>query len=319
MGMRMLFQRELDEEWMQRIRDLGVETVVIRSEEEALAQVAEAEAYYGRPSPSVLAAAKRLRWIQATSAGLDNYFYPDLRVHPATVTSMRGIYSDVIADHVFAYILSFARGMHHYVRNQVKGVWQRGAPVIHLAGTTLGIVGLGGIGLEVAKRGHAFDMKILAIDPAPKARPGYVEAIHGPEELHTVLAKADFVVICTPHTGETEYMIDEGALAAMREAAILINIGRGKVVDLEALTRALEGGEIGGAGLDVFEVEPLPEGHPLWGMDNVMITPHLAGVSPEVQGRRMALIVENARRFCSEEPLLNVVDKKRGYVVEPNA
>ena len=319
MGMRMLFQRELGEAWMQKIRDLGVETVVVRSEEEALAQVAEAEAYYGRPSPTVLAAAKQLRWIQATSAGLDNYFYPELREHPATITSMRGIYSDVIADHVFAYILSFARGMHHYVRRQVEGVWQRGAPVIHLAGTTLGVVGLGGIGLEVAKRAHAFDIRILAVDPAPKARPDYVEAIRDPEELHAVLEQADFVVICTPHTGETEYMIDGAALEAMRTTAILINIGRGKVVDLKALTQALVENKIGGAGLDVFEVEPLPEGHPLWGMDNVMITPHLAGVSPEIEGRRMALIVENARRFCNGEPFLNVVDKKRGYVVEPNA
>jgi phosphoglycerate dehydrogenase-like enzyme len=295
-----------------------VETVLIRSEAEALTHIPEAEAYYGRPSPSVLAAAKRLRWIQAPSAGLDHYFYPELREHPATVTSMRGIYSDVIADHVCAYILSFARGMHHYVRRQVEGVWQRGAPVIHLGGTTLGIVGLGGIGLEVAKRGHAFGMRIVAVDPAPKARPDYVEAIHDPEALLTVLAESDFVVICTPHTGETEYMIDGAALETVRSTAVLVNVGRGKVVDLEALTWALQEGAIGGAGLDVFEIEPLPEGHPLWEMDNVMITPHLAGVSPEVEGRRMGTIVENVRRFKNGEPLLNVVDKARGYVVEPN-
>ena len=188
--------------------------------------------------------------------------------------------------------------------------------MVHLAGTTLGIIGLGGIGLEVAKRGHAFGMHVVAVDPAPKDQPDYVQRILTPGQLPDLLKASDFVVICVPHTGETEYMIDADAFEKMKSSAFLINIGRGKVVDLEALTVALQKGKIAGAGLDVFETEPLPEGHALWKMEQVMITPHVAGISPVVPERRKDVIVENVRRFVTGERLLNVVDNKRGYVVQ---
>ena len=318
MAIKMLFRRALDEAWMQKVRDLGVEVRVALSEEEALEQIGDADAYYGQMTSALLVAGTQLRWVQATSAGLDKFFFPELREHSVVVTNQRGIYSDVIADHVFAFVLSFARGMHHYARRQAEGRWdKRGAEVIHLAGMTLGIIGLGGIGLAVAERGHTFGMRVLAVDPAPKGTPDYVEAIYRPEQLHEMLPQVDFLAICVPHTGETEYMMNAAALGAMKQTAILVNIGRGKVVALEALTAALEAGALGGAGLDVFEVEPLPEGHPLWEMENVIITPHVAGVSPQIETRRMDLIVENVRRFCTGEPLLNVVDKKVGYVVAP--
>lgn len=319
MAVKMVFWPPLEASWMQKVRDLGVEAHEAHSEAEALIHIPDADALYGRVTPALLGAARNLRWVQATSVGLDNFFFPELRASSITVTNVRGIYSDVIGDHVFAFILSFARGMHIYTRRQMQGLWDKGeVDVIHLAGTTLGIVGLGGIGLAVAERGHVFGMRILGVDPAPKATPDYVEAIWGPEHLHEMLRQADFVAICVPHTGETELMIDAAALKAMKRTAVLINIGRGKVVDLRALAEALEEGEIGGAGLDVFEEEPLPEGHALWRMENVMITPHVAGSSPHILERRRALVVENVRRFCSGERLLNVVDREKGYVVEPN-
>jgi len=319
MAVKMVFRRVLEPEYMQQIQKMGVKVVVAGSEEEALAAIGDADAYYGNMTPALLTGGKKLRWVQATSAGLDGFYFPELRNSDVVVTNIRGIYSDVIADHVFAMILSFARGLPHFVRAQAERKWQKGAPVIHLGGTTLGVVGLGGIGLAVAQRGPVFGMRVLGMDPAPKGKPDYIERIYGPDGLREMLGASDFVVICVPHTPETDRLFNADLLRAMKKTAILINIGRGKVVDLQALTDALQKGEIGGAGLDVFEVEPLPENHALWGMDNVIITPHTAGISPEIDARRKQLIVENVRRFCKGEPLLNVVDNKKGYVVDASS
>jgi phosphoglycerate dehydrogenase-like enzyme len=301
-----------------RIRALGIEVVATREVDEAAQAIRDADCFYGRITPALLENAGQLKWVQATSAGLDNYFFPELRRSDLQLTNLRGIYSDVIADHVFAFILMFARGMHIYHARKLKGVWEKGADVIHLGGKTLGVIGLGGIGLEVCKRGHAFGMRIVGVDPAPKDHPDYVETIYDPEDLKVMLGESDFVVVCVPHTGETEYMLGDDGQRAMKPDSILVNIGRGKVVDLGALNKHIESGHINGAALDVYEEEPLPSDHPLWKQEQVILTPHVAGISPEVQGRREDVIVENARRFSVGEPLLNVVDKEKGYVVAVN-
>ena len=316
MAIKMVLQRRLEDEYMRQIRDLGVETVVATSEADVPRVIGDADAYFGRMTPAILKAGKKLRWVQATSAGLDGYYFPELRASDLTVTNIRGIYSDVIADHVFSLVMAFARGLHHYIRRQSQGRWEKGAPVIHLAGTTLGVVGLGGIGLAVAERGPAFGMCVLGMDPAPKGKPDFIARIYSPDGLADMVGVSDFVVICVPHTTETEGLFDADVFGAMKNAGILINIGRGKVVELQALTEAVQSGQIGGAGLDVYEEEPLPKGHALWAMENVILTPHVAGVSPEIDKRRKALIVENVRRFCAGEPLLNVVDNQKGYVVD---
>jgi phosphoglycerate dehydrogenase-like enzyme len=315
---KMVMYPGLADDVVARIRELGVYAVVAESDDAALREIRDADCFYGRMSPALLENAGRLRWIQATSAGLDNYFFPELRRSDVTLTNLRGIYSDVIADHVFAFILMFARGMHVYHARKLNGIWEKGADVIHLGGKTLGIIGLGGIGLEVAKRGHAFGMRVIGVDPAPKDRPDYVEEIYGPEDLRVMLVESDFVIVCVPHTGETEYMLGDDGQRAMKPGSILVNIGRGKVVDLAALARHIESGHIGGAALDVYEEEPLPSEHPLWAMEQVLLTPHVAGVSPVVQGRREDVIVENVSRFIRDEPLINVVDKEKGYVVAVN-
>lgn len=316
MAIKMVLQRRLEDEYMRQIRDLGVETVVATAVEDVPQVIGDADAYFGQMTPEILKAGKKLRWVQATSAGLDGYYFPELRESDLTVTNIRGIYSDVIADHVFSLVMAFARGLHHYIRKQSHGKWEKGAPVIHLAGTTLGVVGLGGIGLAVAERGPVFGMRVLGMDPAPKGKPDFIARIYSPDGLADMVGVSDFVVICVPHTAETEGLFDADVFGAMKNAGILINIGRGKVVELQALTEALQCGQIGGAGLDVYEEEPLPEGHALWAMENVILTPHVAGISPEIDKRRKALIVENARRFCAGEPLLNVVDNQKGYVVD---
>ena len=315
MAVKMVLQRALEDEYMKQIQDLGVDTVVVKSEAEVLEVIGDADAYFGRMTPEILKKAEKLRWVQATSAGLDGFYFPELRESDLTVTNIRGIYSDVIADHVFSMVMAFARGLHYYVRNQSEGKWEKGAPVIHLAGTTLGVVGLGGIGLAVAERGPAFGMRVVGMDPAPKGKPDFIERVYSPDELSEMVGVCDFVVICVPHTPETEGLFNAEMFGAMKDTGILINIGRGMVVQLDALADALSSGQIGGAGLDVYEQEPLPEEHALWGMENVILTPHVAGISPEIDKRRKALIVENVRRFCVGEALLNVVDNKKGYVV----
>ncbi len=319
MSTKMVFLSKMPEEWMDKVRALDLEVCEVKDDAEALKEIVDADAYFGKVTPELLAAAGQLRWIQATSAGLDNYFFPELNAHEAQVTNMRGIYSDVIAEHVFAFLLSLSRGMQIYIRRQLERKWDKhNVDVIHVAGKTLGVLGLGGIGLAVASRGSAFGMRVLAVDPAPKDNPDFVERIYQPSQLKEMLAQVDYLTICVPHTSETDHLIDADALKAMKKTAIVINIGRGKVLDLNALTQALEAGDLAGAALDVFEEEPLPASHPLWGMENVIITPHTAAFSNEIEPRRYTLIVENVRRFCAGERLLNVVDKQVGYVVEKN-
>jgi len=182
-----------------------------------------------------------------------------------------------------------------------------------LCGKTLGIVGLGGIGSEVAKRAKAFGMRVIATRRRPDRRSEFADEVRGADELGWLLGESDFVAVCSALTHETRHLIGAEELKRMKATAYLINIGRGGLVDEGALVAALRGGEIAGAGLDVFEREPLPSESPLWEMPNVMITPHDAGSSPRSHERLMEVFLENLRRYVAGEPLLNVVDKRAGY------
>jgi phosphoglycerate dehydrogenase-like enzyme len=311
-----------------------MQVVNAAGEAEALAEMSEADAFFGKITPALLAAAGRLRWVQTPTASLEHYLFPELVRHPCILTNMRGLFSDVIADQVLGYILCFARNLHRYVLQQKEGRWEpiggegarvafaTGPGVVNdidrahrpLAGAVLGIVGLGGIGAEVARRGLAFGMRVLAVDAVAKEAPAGVEALWPVERLGDLLAASEYVVIAAPHTPATEKMFRRAQFQQMRRDAFLINVGRGAIVDLADLTAALEAGEIAGAALDVFETEPLPAGHPLWSMnDRVILTPHVAGYSPLIAERHLAVLVNNIRRFVSKEPLGNVVDKARWF------
>jgi phosphoglycerate dehydrogenase-like enzyme len=248
---------------------------------------------------------------------------------------MRGIFSDVIADHVFGYILMFAKNFHIYLRQQLQAKWHMlgrpenelpgyGGPgevhpsdcaALTLADCTLAVIGMGGIGAETARRGQAFGMRVLGVDPrADSQRAGSVSdgsiAIYRPDQLNEVLAQADFVVIAAPHTPETYKLFNRERIRQMKKSAYLINVGRGVIVDLADLTAALQAGEIAGVGLDVYEIEPLPRDHPLWRMENAILTPHCAAASPRVPERHLATLLDNLRRFVAGQPLMNVVDKR---------
>jgi phosphoglycerate dehydrogenase-like enzyme len=312
----------------------GTMTVVNATDEaEAVREIEDADAFFGKITPPMLAAARRLRWVQTGTASLEHYMFPQLVEHPCTLTNMRGLYSDVIADHVVGYIICFARNFHRYLRRQFAACW---APVggeserstfsagpstvsgidrahMHLADATVGIVGLGSIGGEVAKRTQAFGMRVLAVDPTRTRAPAGVEALWTPDRLPELLAASDFVVVAAPHTPETAKMFRREQFRQMKRSGFFINIGRGAIVDLGDLTSALESREIAGAGLDVFETEPLPADHPLWRMENVILTPHVAGCSPRIAERHLAVLLDNVRRFVAGEPLCNVVNKARWY------
>jgi phosphoglycerate dehydrogenase-like enzyme len=242
---------------------------------------------------------------------------------------MRGLFSDVIADHVMGYVLCFARNFHVYLRQQddcrwapVGGESQRSTYVsgpgtvnaidqahLHLADCTLGVVGLGEIGSEVARRALAFGMRVVAVDPVHVEGPPGVAHVWKPEQLDELLGECDFVVIAAPHTPQTEGWFRRGQFQRMKRTAFLINIGRGAIVSLDDLTDALQAGEIAGAGLDVYEVEPLPADHPLWKMENAILTPHVAGYSPRIAERHLGVLLDNIRRFVNGEPLRNTANK----------
>jgi phosphoglycerate dehydrogenase-like enzyme len=314
----------------QIIEAAGPMTVVnAASEPEAVAAMPDADAFFGKLTPELLAASRRLRWVQSPTASLEHFLFPELIEHPCVLTNMRGLFSDVIADQVMGYVICFARNLHLYIRNQMRGLWEpvggeservafaTGPGVVtaidrahmHLAGAKLGVVGLGSIGAEVARRAFAFGMRVVSVDPVRTEAPEGVAALWPTERLPELLAASDFVVIAAPHTPQTVKLFRRPQFQRMKRTAYLINIGRGAIVDLADLVQALQANEIAGAALDVYEKEPLPAGHPLWRMENVILTPHVAGYSPRIAERHLAVLLENIRRFRSGEPLKNAVDK----------
>jgi phosphoglycerate dehydrogenase-like enzyme len=316
MAIKLLIYPPEDETLPERVRETvpGVSVVVAHDAAEASREIVDADAVYGRVDKDLLAAARRLRWIQSPAIGLERTMFPELIAHPSMMTNPRGIFADDIADHVMALVTGFARQMPRSIRQQLQHRWApEGYRVMHLPDCTLGIVGLGGIGSAVAKRAAAFEMRVVAVDARRTDRPPEVADLWPSSRLHDLLGQSDFVVICAPETPETRGMFDTAAFKAMKKTAYLVNIGRGKIVKLEALVEALRAGELAGAGLDVFEVEPLPADHPLWDMENVVITPHVAGVGPHTGERRHQVLLENLRRFVAGEPLINVVDKERWF------
>ncbi len=268
-------------------------------------------------TPAFLQASPRLRWAISWSAGVDRYIaIPELMAREEVVlTNMQGMYGPVMAEHVFGMLLQHTRNLGHYMDADARGTWDRGPrdALGALQGRTMLILGLGGIGTEVATRAAAFNLRVLGTVRTPRPPPDYVEILGTTANHPELLPQADIVVLAVPLTDETRSMIDREAIALMKDGAWLVNVARGPVVDTEALVEALDSGKIGAAFLDVTDPEPLPDGHTLWGRDNVLITPHVAARA-ELSGERAeALALENLRRFGAGLPLLNVVNKEAGY------
>jgi phosphoglycerate dehydrogenase-like enzyme len=305
--------------WASRLAKMLPElSVVIAEDPEQAAKVAgDAEAMFGTLPPGLLAKAGRLRWLQAPQAAPPaGYYYPELIAHPVVVTNFREIYNDHIGAHILAFVLAFARGLHVYLPQQLRRQWGP-APldtgVVHLPEATALIVGLGGIGAETARLAAAFGMRVIGVDARRREAPPGVAELHGAAALDSLLPRADFVIVTVPHTPETEGFMHRARFQRMKRSAFFINIGRGMTTRLDDLVQALRAGEIAGAGLDVFEQEPLPADHPLWTMPGVLLTPHTAGYGPYLDERRFEILLDNCRRFLAGQPLRNVVDKARWF------
>jgi len=333
--MKLVIFPPIDADRLQAVREAAGPTEVINAENDlqAIEAMVEADAFFGKLTPDILAAATRLRWVQSATASLEHYIFPELVQHDCVLTNMRGLFGDVVADHVFGYILCFARNLHLYIRQQIERHWEpvggelsRGDFVSgpgtvsamdrghqHVSDCTLGIVGFGGIGREIARRGRAFGMRVLAVDANPTDDFGLADELWPVDSLKDLLAESDFVVIAAPHTPETERLFVADKFRAMKESAYLINIGRGAIVSLDALDQAIEDGEIAGAALDVFEQEPLPKDHPLWTRKNVIITPHVAACSVHIAERHLNVLLDNIKQFVADKPLNNVVRKENWY------
>lgn len=285
----------------------------------ALDHAAEADGVDGRlVTAEFLERAARLSWIHSPSAGVERIVsMRGLAERPSIVlTNSRGVHGPAIADHAMAMLLSLTRRLPHYAQAQSKGLWTGREPserAITLSGRTMLVVGLGGIGSEVARRAHGFGMRLIATRRSQSPSPPFVDRVGSPDDLPSMIGEADVVVICVPLTKETLGLFNAAMIARMKPGAYLINMARGRIVDTGALIEALRSGRLAGAGLDVTDPEPLPEGHPLWSAPNVVITPHISADGELTDQRWWALYAENMRRFGAGEPLLNVVDVAAEY------
>jgi phosphoglycerate dehydrogenase-like enzyme len=271
----------------------------------------------------LLLRARSLRWYQQWAAGANWLLrHPEAAEMDFVLTNASGVHAIPISEHIFALLLALGRGIDRSVRAQMHAEWtewDEKSNVFELADKTMVLIGVGAIGERTAQVAAAFGMRVLGVRRNPERGAAGVEAMFGPDRLLDALPEADFVVITAPLTDETRGMIGERELRAMKPTTYIVNIGRGGIIDESVLIRALQEGWIAGAGLDVFETEPLPEDSPLWRMEadcnqsSVIITAHYAGATPRYDERAMAIFLDNLRRYKAGEPLRNVVDKKLGY------
>ena len=311
----------VDEEvstWAERLRvDCpGFEVRLVEDEAELPQALSSADAGYGWVPPDLLGFARNLKWLQNPMAGPPpSYYYQELVEHPVVVTNPRGIYSDHIAHHILMYMLALSRGLPYYLDAQRKSQWDKDARrrgYLDIASSTVLINGVGGIGAEAGRLCMSMGAKVIGLDPRLEQAVEF--EVLSPDSLDDLLPIADFVVTTVPHTQETEFMWHRQRFAAMKPTAYFINIGRGMTAKLDDLVDALQNQDIAGAGLDVFEIEPLPEDHPLWKCENVIITPHVAVAdAANIAERRYELLLDNAKRFLANEPLRNVVNKELRY------
>lgn len=256
----------------------------------------------------------RLRWVHSRSAGVEHLLFPALVESPVVLTNGRGVFAAGLAEFVAAAILYFAKGLGRMRRGQQARRWDPFL-VEWLRGRTLGIVGYGDIGRAVAERMRGFGMRVIGLRRRPEASVGdpHLDEVLGPERLDELMERSDYVVVSTPLTPATRGLVGARAIAAMKPSAVLVNVGRGPAVDEAALVAALQAGRIRGAALDVFDQEPLAAAHPLWGLDNVLLSPHCGDHTQGWLEAAMQAFLENLERFRRGEPLAGVVDKHRGY------
>jgi len=310
----------LNEKTLERIKKAApdAELVIIKDKQEWENRINEfalkAEVVFGMLAPARFRELPNLRWVQQDYAGSDWLStFPDLIGKEFILTNASGVHAIPIAEHILGLMLALARDIHLSIRKQSDHRWTRSGRVVELEAATIGVIGLGKIGEKTAEKAKGLNMKVLAIRRNPERLSPYVDRMYGPEGLMDLLSQSDWVVISAAMTPETKGMIGEKELKGMKKSARIINIARGSIIQEKALIKAIQEGWIAGAGLDVFETEPLPQNSPLWDMENVVITGHYAGSTPFYFDRVMEIFLENLRRYQCGKTLINEVDKQRGY------
>ena len=312
--------RGADDRRLAALREVapGAAIVAASGDAEAVAAAAGADVLVGFCSPEVLAKATDVRWIQLMSAGVEECVsLPEVKNRKLLVTNMQRVAAPVIAEHVIAMVLALSRGLPAFLAQQPAGSWsEEAAPpgsMRVVKDKTLLVVGLGGIGTEVARRAHGLGMRVVATRASGKTGPDFVAYVGLPDEMGKLAAGADVVVNATPLTPATTGIFDKKFFGAMKPKGFFINVGRGPSVVTADLVAALRDGRLAGAGLDVTDPEPLPRDHPLWRLPNVIVTPHVAAQSDLGREARWTIVRENLRRYVAGEPMLSVVDVERGY------
>jgi phosphoglycerate dehydrogenase-like enzyme len=308
----------LSESEIQELRNAAPNiNLVFANRDTVMKEIVDADALIGTPNRDQLRAAKKLQWVQINSAGAENVLMiPELKNSPIVLTNMKIVQGIEIADHALALLLALSRRLDITLRNQATETWPNLAtygPPLELQGKTAVIVGVGGIGTQIAIRAKAFGMTVIGVDPKDIPFTPYLDRTIWPDRLDTVLPEADVLFISAPHTAQTEKMIGAEQFAKLKKGAIFICVSRGKIYDAMALVDALKSKHVAAAGVDVTDPEPLPKNHPLWKMDRVIITPHIAGRSDGEGPRYFEIYKENLERFAKGQSLRHQVDKQAGY------
>ena len=270
------------------------------------------EIIYGSISEADFPKAGSLRWVHQPHAGVEGFMYPAFKASDVVLTNCRRLYGRQISEHAFALLLSLTRSIPAQLEFMKRKHWER-VPCIELAGMTMGILGLGGIGRAVAARAKAFEFNVIAVDPESMEKPDTVTQLGKLDWLPEMMAQSNVVMVCCPSTPETHKLLSHEQFNLLPDGSYLVNVSRGRIVDEDALIAALRNGKLAAAGLDVTYVEPCPPDSPLWTEPNVILTGHSAGASQHIRARAMQLFVENLHRYVKGEPLENVVDKQKGY------
>jgi phosphoglycerate dehydrogenase-like enzyme len=282
-------------------------------------EIADADAFIGSAlNAEQLKAAKKLRWVQSWSAGVENQLFLSgntlMRDSTIVLTNNRIVEGPELADHALAMLLTLTRQIPRFMANQAKETWQGGSQgILVLKDKTAVVIGVGGAGFNIATRAWAFGMTVIGVDPEDYPMTPIIKKYVKPDQLDDVLPEADVVFVSAPHTEQSRHMMGKKQFELMKQGSYFVAVSRGGLYDMNGLVTALDSKRLAGAGVDVTEPEPLPKGHPLWKFGNVIITPHVAGRSDQDYGRMVGTARENIKRFAAGKPLINVVNKQKGY------
>ena len=292
--------------------------IVAVNKANVMKEIGDADAFIGNVTPAEVRAGKNLKWVQVMSAGVENVLFmsggSDLRDSNIVLTNNKIVQGPEIADHAMAMLLMLSRDLRKYIADDQQENWDgRRFGGIELNGKTAVVIGVGGIGMQIATRAWAFGMNVIGVDPEDKPFSPFLKKVVKPDQLDEVLPQADVVFISTPHTEKSHKMMGAQEFELLKPHSYFVAVSRGGIYDMGGLVKALDSKRLAGAGVDVTDPEPLPKGHALWKFNNVVITPHIAGRSDKDNERMVGTIKENIKRFVDGKPLVNVVDKQKGY------